>query len=244
MRKILLSLSALALSAGMASAGAMVAPTVEPMVPAPAPTIARAYDWTGGYAGLGLTYGRASYSARFADDDEADNGANEAWPSGSGWGIGGFAGFNWQSGNMVYGVEGHLSGHRMRGSTDIVDDGVGVGVRTNVRGMASLRGRIGIAQDRTMFFLTAGPAMASVRHSLTVTVDNESLEVSDRKTVNGFVIGAGIEHAMAGGWNIRGDLEHHRFRGRGFYDVDGDGPAFTSVRTRVNLARVSAVFRF
>jgi len=255
MRKILTSLSALALSAGMATAGGMVAPT-EPIVAAPAPLAT--YDWTGGYAGLGLTYGRASYKSGLSGFLDAelpeDTGAGFFWPSGSGWGIGGFAGFNWQNDNIVYGVEAHLSGHRMRGTrritaveggNDIEDEEVIGRIRTDVRSLASLRGRVGVAQDRTLFFVTAGPAIGNVRH--TATIDEGPFEgsYSQSRSVGGLVVGVGIEHALANGWHIRGDLEHYRFGKRNFNTLGlPEGPDFPNVRTRVNLARISAVFRF
>ena len=244
MRKILTTVSALAFSAGVAHAGGMVVPQ-EPVVAAPAPIMAQAYDWTGGYAGLGLTYGRGSYNVDDSGPFEED--AGDFWPSGSGWGIGGFVGHNWQNGNMVYGVEGHVSGHRMRGTTDLGSDGAAE-VRTDVRSMASLRGRVGIAQDRTLFFVTAGPAIANVRHNADLPAgEGGAVSIGESRTVNGLVIGAGVEHALNNGWHIRGDIEHHRFRSRDFTTADDlvpAGPSFPGVSTRVNLARVSAVFRF
>jgi outer membrane immunogenic protein len=237
MRKLLVSLSIIALSAGVASAGAPGLPAADPVITAPAPVIhPRAYDWTGGYAGLGLSYGRSSYRADTTEEmDQFGFEGRDFWPSGSGWGIGGLAGFNWQSGNVVYGFEGHLSGHRMRGTTTFVDeDEDTLDVRSDVRSIASLRGRVGVAQDRTLLFVTAGPAVASVRHTA-VDIGSES------RSATGLMIGIGVEHALAGGWNIRGDLEHYRFRSRDFTTADG---FFPGVRPRVNLARVSAVFRF
>ena len=254
MRKILISLSALALSAGMASAGGKLAVPVEPVVAAPAPMMA--YDWAGGYAGLGLTYGRTSYRSGLSDDvfdlidDEFDleTTGRFFWPSGSGFGLGGFAGFNWQNGDFVYGVEGHLSAHRMRGTRRVADEDedISARIRTDVRSLASLRGRVGVAQDRTLFFVTGGPAIGNVRHSARLVDGDDVATFSQSRSVGGFVIGAGIEHALANGWHVRGDLEHYRFGKRNFntLGVSDPGPDFPNVRTRVNLARVSAVFRF
>ena len=242
MRKTLISLSALALSAGMASAGGMVVPT-EPVIAAPAPLAA--YDWAGAYAGLGLSYGRASYDAPSSDLIPETLTGNDFWPSGSGLGIGGLVGFNWQSGGMVYGIEGHASANRMRGNTTVdLGEGDEGRIRSDVRSLASLRGRIGVAQDRTLFFLTAGPAIGSVRHSADIVNPEGDVEasVSDSNSVNGVVIGAGIEHALTQGWHVRGDIEHYRF-GRKTFST-GVPNDFPDVRTRVNLVRISAVFRF
>jgi outer membrane immunogenic protein len=229
MSKIITTLSAFALSATVAHAGGMTVPQ-EPTVMAPAPMM-QTYDWTGGYVGLGLTYGRATHSADATAPDVGGFPVNDYWPNGSGWGISGFGGYNWHDGNLVYGVEGHVSAHRMRGEANVG----GADIETDIRSMASIRGRLGVAQDRTLFFVTAGPAIANVRHNA-VGIDSES------NTVTGLVIGAGIEHAMAGGWNIRGDIEHHRFRSKDFNTVAPG--TFPGVRTRANLARISAVYRF
>ena len=251
MRKILTSLSALALSAGMASAGGKLAVPAEPIVAAPAPMAV--YDWSGGYAGLGMTYGRTSYRSGLAVNDVVIPGSNAGgflWPSGSGFGLGGFAGFNWQNGDFVYGVEGHVSAHRMRGTRRLTEEENGdeevVGrIRTDVRRLASLRGRVGVAQDRTLFFVTGGPAIGNVRHTATFFDDGDSETFRQSRNVTGFVIGAGIEHALANGWHVRGDLEHYRFGKRNFSTIeDFNDVTFPNVRTRVNLARVSAVFRF
>ena len=262
MRKILTSLSALALSAGMASAGGKLAVPTEPIVAAPAPMAV--YDWAGGYAGLGLTFGRASYRSGISEDvvDFFGEGFGVPvtgglfWPSGSGAGIGGFVGFNWQNGNIVYGVEGHVSAHRMRGTRNLDLGEIVFGeqqvditarIRTDLRSLASLRGRVGVAQDRTLFFVTAGPAIGNVRHNAQLRFGDEVVESSNQsRSVSGLMVGAGIEHALAGGWHIRGDLEHYRFGKRNFntLGISDPGPDFPNVRTRVNLARVSAVFRF
>jgi outer membrane immunogenic protein len=223
MRKFLSTAAAvLALGAGAAHAGSLTSPA-EPVVFAPAPAAPTAYSWTGGYAGLGLSYGRANHRT-----DTAPN----FWPNGSGWGIGGLAGYNWQSGATVFGVEGHLSAQRMRGTTNTA---VGE-VRTDLTSLASIRGRVGVAADRTLFFITAGPAAGRVSHN---AVD---AGLSDSGTVYGMMVGVGVEQAMAGGWNLRGDLEHYRFRSRDFATA-GPG-SFPGVRTSANVARVSAVFRF
>ena len=59
--------------------------------------------------------------------------------------------------------------------------------------------------------------------------------------MNGWTVGLGIEHAMANGWNLRGDLEHYRFR-TADYTFTGEPPF--STRTRANVVRLSLVRRF
>ncbi len=224
MKRTIFAAALIAASTAGAHAGTMGTPTAEPEIPAPAaPAPSFGYDFSGGYVGTGLSFGRGLHS---------DSTAPGFWPNGSGAGLGAFAGYNWQSGNTVFGVEGHLSGQRMRGSTTTAAGEV----QTDLRALASLRGRAGVTVDRTLFFATAGGALGSVRHN---AVD---VPASDTQTVRGLMVGVGVEHAISDGIHLRGDLEHYRFGSRNFNTT---GPnAFTNVRTRSNMARVSAVFRF
>ncbi len=223
MQKLITAAVALALGAGAAHAGSLTTP-VDPVISVPfMPAPAVRMGWAGGYAGVGLSYGRATYRTETAPG---------FWPNGSGFGLGALAGYNWQSGSLVYGVEGHISAQRIRGSTDTA---VGE-VRTDLSSLASLRGRVGVASDQTLFFVTAGPAIGRVTHR---AVD---AGLSETNSVNGFMVGLGVEQALGNGWNLRGDLEHYRFRTRDF-NTAGPG-SFPGVGTRANVARISTVFRF
>jgi outer membrane immunogenic protein len=110
----------------------------------------------------------------------------------------------------------------MRGDTETLDgdNGESADIRTNVRSLASLRGRVGFAADRTLVFLTAGPAIGNVRHE---AVGLDSVRIV--RNANGVVVGVGVEHALANGWNLRGDLEHYRFRSRDFTTGGATSPA-------------------
>lgn len=220
MKTILLASVATLGLATAASAGNLTPAPAEPVVPAPVAPMPAAYDWTGGYAGLGLSYGEARHNQATLP---------QFWPGGSGWGLSGLAGYNWQSGATVMGVEGHLGTGRIRGTTDVG----GTTVNTNLDGLGSIRGRIGVAQDRTLLFVTAGAAAGRLNHTA-VGLDSQT------RTLTGAVVGVGVEQAL-GGVNLRGDLEHYRFSGRDFTTA---GLPFDGVRSRANVARLSAVFRF
>lgn len=206
-----------------ALAGNIGAPIVEPPLVVPAqPAPLPAYDWAGGYLGLGLSYGRATHA--YAP-------ATPAWPNGTGPGIGALAGYNWQNGNLVYGVEGHVEANRIRGSETVAGAG---DTRTDVSALGSLRLRLGVAQDRTLFFATAGGAAGRVGYGIA----GSDLSTA---TATGGMIGLGIEHAVRDGFHIRGDLEHYRFGGR---DITIGAATYPDIRARANVARISAVFRF
>jgi len=221
MRTLLLT-SALALGTATAGVAGTLGPAMtEPVLAAPVPApMPMAQDWAGGYAGLGLSWGEARHNQATLP---------QFWPNGRGWGLSGLAGYNWQSGATVYGIEGHLGAGRMRGTTDVG----GTTITTNLDGLASLRGRVGVATGDTLLFATLGGAAGRLNHTA-VGVDSQS------HTLTGAVVGLGFEQAL-GAVNLRGDLEHYRFSGQDFTTT---GAAFDNVRTRANVARLSTVFRF
>lgn len=221
MTRFILAATLALTTATTAQAGNLNPLPVEPPVIAPIAPLPVAHDWRGGYLGAGLTFGRSTYSQPTLPD---------YWPNGRGVGLSGLAGYNWQSGSVVYGVEAHLGAARLEGETTIA----GTDIQTDLNGLGSLRGRVGVASDRTLIFATLGVAAGRLTHTA-VGLGSET------QTVNGAVVGLGVEHALSGGLNIRGDLEHYRFQDR---DFNTAGLAFPGVDSRANVARISAVFRF
>lgn len=199
-----------------------------PIAPPPAPPpviVSSAYDWSGPYVGLGLTYGRGGMDDAVSPPDNPDS---------AGFGVGVLGGYNWQRGNLVFGAEVALDFAGRSGDNDC---GIGGGFtcQTLENNNASIRGRVGVAQDRTLFFVEAGYAtdQRTIQHSL--------LGVpffSATARFNGPMIGVGFERAMGrnGDWRLRGDLEHYMFGTQTFgpYTIDGD----------LTLARLSWIRRF
>ncbi|TIN58958.1 MAG: hypothetical protein E5Y29_30795, partial [Mesorhizobium sp.] len=75
--------------------------------------------------------------------------------------VGGFAGYNFQSGKIVYGVEGEL-GYRFKKNT--FDDIPGPGVLDASTGLfGSVKGRVGMDIGAYMPFVTAGVTAAKLK---------------------------------------------------------------------------------
>ena len=81
-----------ALAADMTPAEAPVAPVIE--------EVSGIYDWNGFYVGAMTGYG-------WGDADVDDAGITES-PGLDGWALGGYSGYNYQTGNFVFGVEGDV----------------------------------------------------------------------------------------------------------------------------------------
>jgi outer membrane immunogenic protein len=109
------------------------------------------FSWTGIYLGVqgGYAWGEVNF-----DDG---SGLTVSWPQHEGWFGGGYAGFNLQLNPFVVGVEGDVNGGNGDSATHVRG---GYSVRTDIDALASVRGRVGLAADRLLFFATGGRAWA------------------------------------------------------------------------------------
>lgn len=167
-----------------------------------------------------------------------------------------YGGVNFQTAsNWVFGVEGDFSGSGADGDHDystsvfydpfenegvyeIDEDG---NLSMDNDWQASIRGRVGYAMDRTLLYATGGVAFARVKlHDSgvetqsycddilcqTATSFPESYEASDTKTLVGYTIGAGLEHAFTDHWIGRLEGRFTDFGSKTFdltaYDVEAD----------------------
>lgn len=215
MKTLLATATAAAFAATMAQASGPVVAPYQPPVMLP---VQSNYDWSGAYAGLGLTYGRMNMDT---------NGVLPSYPDASGAGVSAIAGYNWQSGSMVYGAEVALDFSNRSGTNDC---GVpGNTCDTSVENQASVRGRVGYAMDTSLMFMTVG--YATDARSVTGTMGNGSARF------NGPMLGFGYEQAVGGGdWTMRGDIEHYFYGSETLNGVSTDGTS--------NMLRLSLIRRF
>jgi outer membrane immunogenic protein len=218
--------SALAFAALMGSASA--ADLTRRAAPAAAPVyMPVAYNWTGFYGGINVGYGWGNGSF-----DRLDVGP-------SGGLLGGTLGYNWQNGQVVWGLETDLqwsnieaSGRCLRGrSCEINSDWFG-----------TARGRLGFAAwDRWMPYITGGLAYGNVGANVS--------GIGGRSETNaGWTLGAGIEYAWSGGWT--GKVEY-LFVDLGDFDCGvrdcggrPNGGLANKVDYQASILRVGANFRF
>jgi outer membrane immunogenic protein len=124
--------------------------------------------------------------------------------------VGLHAGYNWQSGSWVYGIEGDFTA--LPGHDKVIDnivDGREVPKLHVVRldWLASIRGRLGFAFDRSLIYATGGVAWVSGRNNIFNSSSAQVLGKS-RFTHVGWVAGGGWE------WKYNQNLS---FRIEGLY---------------------------
>jgi outer membrane immunogenic protein len=168
--------------------------------PAPAVTL-----WSGFYAGIN---GGAGWSQVDNLSYAAGNlgGVN---PSG-GFG-GGQLGYNWQGGqgygrytgygSLVLGVEADLQG---AGFQDSATNGSGDRSKSELDYFGTVRGRIGFATDRTLYYATGGLAYGGLQNDATIGKAN----FSTSNTPVGYVLGGGIELKTGAAWSVKLEYQY------------------------------------
>ena len=121
---------------------------------------------------------------------------------------GAHAGFNWQAGVLVFGVEGDLEAARLRHRT-VYPLSAPDTFSSETEWQGSLRGRLGFAIDRALVYATGGIAFADIRHTYFEAIARASQSFSSTRT--GWTVGAGIEYAFTPNWTARVEYRYADF---------------------------------
>ena len=217
----------------MASAADM--PVKAPAAPAAAPI----YSWTGFYIGgmAGYVWGRSQHcdTPVFCTDTFNVDGFT----------AGGTAGYNWQWTNWVFGLETDFSYANAKGSTVSIPGVFGCGTPacdTKLDWFGTVRGRVGLAYDRFLPYVTGGFAYGKLYADL----GTPPLTTSNSDTKSGWTVGGGLEYALPmPNWSAK--LEYLYFRlGDLFYDtarICGQ-LSCTAVHNNFSVLRLGVNYRF
>lgn len=250
----LATVSSLAILGAIGSASAADLPTRVPVkaapVVAPAP-----FNWTGFYIGI---HGGGAW---------LDHKQTIAVVGGGGLGIcgiapgpadctvdkfggafGGLAGYNFQSGRVVYGIEVDGSWLSLKGSKAfapvplVVDP---LTIHAKVNWLATVRGRLGITMSPTLLYVTGGAAFGGVKSGwFDAAAAPFQNAASIDKTAVGWVAGGGIEHAFANNWLVRVEGLYHDL-GKDSVTVVTTGTTYnTTFRHRVATVRGAVALRW
>ena len=188
------------------------------------------FSWTGFYLGLqtGYVWGDADHT--FSD------GTVGASSDLDGWVGGGYAGYNWQSSNLVFGVEGDLEGGNIDGS---YASPTSLG-SADFDWQGSLRGRVGVASNRTLFYLTGGWAFASADVFGAVPGTPAGC-CNTSADLDGWTLGGGIEYAVNNNFIIRSEYRYTDF---GDVTVNLNPAVSMPVEVETHVIRVGAGWKF
>jgi outer membrane immunogenic protein len=192
-------------AAAITTAGAASAADIPPYT---APALARAYNWTGPYVGgqLGYQWGNTTH--------------NPTSPGGIAGGV--RAGWNWQSGALVFGGEADLN---LSGAEDRF-----ASWKFSNPWFGTLRGRVGYAFSNVLVYGTLGFAFGGGRAEIG--------GVSESKTHTGWTAGAGMEVGLTRAWSARVEYLYIDLSDRP-YALTGANHGYES-----SLLRIGVNYRF
>ena len=277
-RRLVLALGVL--SVGSVGAIAADLPVKAPSIVAPPP-----FSWTGFYVGgnVGYAWGKSDYSLTYPTNGAAPPDFSTAFPviqaapgiagtgslSPKGF-VGGIqAGYNFQSGGIVFGFEADFSGSSLKKTSvlnTIFPPGLGnvfsgqpLNVTTSIQNdwLATIRPRLGVAVDRALFYVTGGLAVGDVKYSQSnnwqSTIPSNVTDVgSVSKTKIGWTAGAGAAYAFGNNWSVRAeylytDLGSVSTTNQVFVGGPANPPANTFVHSanlRINTVRFGVDYKF
>lgn len=195
MKKLLLAASAIVVVAGSANAADMRAPVYKAAAPV------SAYNWTGFYLGVNAGIGVGRNESSLVQPGIPTSETFTLAPVGA---IGGVqAGYNWQFGNWILGLEADIQASGKKDNDNCLTlcrTGASILVEQSMDWFGTVRGRIGYAHGPIMAYYTGGLAYGSFKTSIAESVGAVVGNASFSETVTGYTLGSGIEASLGGNW--------------------------------------------
>jgi outer membrane immunogenic protein len=190
--------------------------------------VAAIYDWSGFYIGVngGGGWSHSSWTA---------NGVGDGSHDANGGTVGGQIGYRWQTGQIVWGVEGQgnwadLSGSHFGGFSGLND-------HSKIDAFGLITGQVGYAFNNVLLYVKGGAAVADVKNS----VDFPLVTLSTTDTRWGGTVGAGVEYGFSPGLSLGFEYDH-LFLGRDTF-VTPAANTF-SIKNDVDLFTARLNYRF
>jgi outer membrane immunogenic protein len=225
-----------ACAAAFSSAGAIAADLPTRMEPAAPVAYVPAFSWTGFYLGGELgwirtnpeyTTGVLLLGAPFV--------VSPSTSSRNGLSYGLLAGYNYQVGSLVLGIEGDLEGWTVGNMRYTAVTGDFISAHSTWGG--SIRGRLGFAMDHALFYVTGGAAFASLQTSVPTT--NISLGIDGTRL--GWTAGAGVDYAFTDNWFTGIEYRYSRFEAKNFiYPIPILNLGLVGFKQEMNNNQISA----
>jgi len=215
-RTHLLATAAVAALSGSAFAADM-APALKAPPPAPIPYT----GWQGFYLGGAIGAARLNTTANSATPEASLDPCNgiEAIASCStgttGFTAGVQAGYDWQSRYFVYGVVADWTWTNLKHSISRSQFYSNSTFQAKVDWLATFRGRMGLAVDDTLVYITGGLALAQLKSSTSFTSTGGGCDFCTNNALNnveaGWVAGLGVEHKLNQNWSVFSEFLYYDF---------------------------------
>jgi outer membrane immunogenic protein len=230
MKKLLFAAAIVAFSAPAIAADLPARPY------APAVAAVPLYDWSGIYGGVNAGGGWGPSNWLF------DISGIRTGHQMSG-GFGGFqAGYNYQIGSFVLGVEGDYSLANINGSNACPN--VTYLCKSKVRALGDMTARVGFARDRILFYAKGGGAWAFDQYRSVNTIIPNT--ISGNETRAGWLGGVGVEYAVDAYRTVKIEYDYMDFGtqtvSRG--NTNGTPSGSIDASQKLNIVKVGLNFKF
>jgi outer membrane immunogenic protein len=198
-----LTVSALLIAAPFGAASAADMPLKAPIV-APA-----AYSWTGCY--IGAKVGAGAYNTDYQFFTSAPSGER-----GVGGVYGGEAGCNYQTGQLVVGIEGEGFGSSMKATSN--RNFSPAGILDNVTATArntwdyNIAARFGLAVDRALIYGKAGLVVGDFKYNASGISTGGIETETGSNHMTGLLIGVGLEYGITANWSAKFEYDYLGFQ--------------------------------
>ena len=235
-----------------------------PVYKAPPAPIVAGVNWTGFYVGgtAGTTWGRV-------DEVPLDPTLDAVTPHIRGLMAGGEAGFNYQFGSIVVGIEGNFDWSNAKGGT-ACPNGFFFTCEAKLDSLLMVTGRLGYAVDRSLFYVKGGYAAADVELRDVYNPDSQAILLGfvppvpvpcagppiaaafgpstvsgcpvdrGKGTLSGWTIGAGFEFALTQNWSAKAEYMYYNLTG----DIAQPAVGAQDVEVNGQLVRIGVNYRF
>jgi len=245
MRTKIGALFSLGLAALVAIGPAMAADMSAPAYKAAPVTV---FSWSGLYVGGTVGGGMASLPVTDVDDIEFVPGAPTLKSLGAAGGL--HAGYNWQfAPSFLFSLEGDFNWSSLKASDSTCFanciDVLRITASSKLDQFSTFRARFGLTSDRTLVFVTAGPAWGHVNASITefnciapaCPPGAPNAIASDSSFRIGVALGGGVEYALTANWILRGEYLHLDFSNK---DMVFKDPTTASRSSAATISATSA----
>lgn len=159
-------------------------------------------DWTGPYLGASIGYGAGTVT--FDDGNTTDDWGVDGWVAGL------QAGYNAQSGNLVYGFEGSINWSGISG----VSDSFPSNVSRDINWTGDLTGKLGFAVDSLLFYGKAGVAFTNTTSHF---FSNDETE-----THTGWTAGLGVAAKVNDDMSVFAEYDYADYGAKAYSNSGGD----------------------
>jgi opacity protein-like surface antigen len=203
---------------------------------------AEGYDWTGPYVGAsaGSTWGRTHWASQGGTVD----------PDYAGVLAGGQAGYNYQTGKFVWGVEGEAGYSNARGVAGCPVQPLSFSCEDDVGALGSLTARFGYTWGRALFYAKGGWAFGQVTAATSVNFVDPGVASPPPGAMNvarstnwesGWTAGVGMEFALTDRWSAKAEYMHYEFPQYAFTVAQN---ATANATTAGDTVRIGANYHF